>query len=88
MPKSFKSVREIPQYVIFDLPVVLQLPLVPDLCGAADKLQKILSLDTVCICAQLMDILNSSDKYRALLALRGEEAQSLLDLIQAVRFFW
>jgi hypothetical protein len=53
-------------------------------CDKGDKLGKLLALDIAGICAQTATILQGHNTYKWLLSRRGEEAQVLLNLLQAV----
>ena len=53
-----------------------------------EKLQQLIRIDLVAICARLAIILNDSSQRRDLLARQGEEAQSLLNLLQTVRILF
>lgn len=46
--------------------------------------RKLLTLDAITLSAHLTAILMDNDKYKELVGQRGEAAQSLLDLLQAV----
>jgi hypothetical protein len=50
-----------------------------------EKLQQLIRIDIIAICARLAVILNDSGRRRDLLAQQGEGAQSLLNLFQTVR---
>ena len=50
-----------------------------------EKLQQLIRIDIIAICARLAVILNDSSRRRDLLAQQGEGAQSLLNLFQTVR---
>jgi hypothetical protein len=49
-----------------------------------DLIKKLLLLDTIGLCAHLSIVVANDSKCREVLARRGTEAQSLLNLLQAV----
>ena len=56
----------------------------PHICGKGDTLKKILALDMIGILAQVAVMLDDRDLRKLLLKRRGQEAQSLLNLLQVV----
>ncbi|KAG6908469.1 hypothetical protein DXG01_004472 [Tephrocybe rancida] len=47
-----------------------------------DGLKNIVALDVDAICARLYSVVKTAEQYRRLIGLRGDEAQSMLDLLQ------
>jgi hypothetical protein len=58
----------------------------PHACDAGDNLKELLDLDILDMCARMANILNNPDRHRSFTSLKGKEAQTLLNLLQAVRF--
>lgn len=58
-------------------------------CDDARQLEKVLAFDVIAIYVRLVTIVNNcaSDDYRMLLALRNDDAQAILNLMQTVGFF-
>ena len=50
-----------------------------------DTFQALLTLDVVALSAQMTVLLMDNTRYKKLTARRGDQAQELLDLLQAVR---
>jgi hypothetical protein len=46
--------------------------------------QKLVAIDTIGLCDQLTVMVTDNNKFKEVLALRGTEAQDMLDLLQAV----
>jgi len=61
-----------------------QSPLHPHSCDDNEELKNLLSLDIIAVCAQLLIVVKDNAEYRALVSRQGQEAQSLLNLLQAV----
>jgi hypothetical protein len=55
------------------------------MCHDEERLNKLHAIDVISICIQLMTVIQDRTEREALLGLRGDDAVSILNLIQAVR---
>jgi hypothetical protein len=53
-------------------------------CDTGDNLKDLLVLDILGICVRMATLFDDDDGYRSFMSCQGKEAQSLLNLLQAV----